>query len=216
MLVLVLASVALAKKGQPIKDIFIKENKKETFKNILKYTKLDYEGLKGYAYMFFQAAGASIGSYIAGSLYDKNPDNRIEKFKEAVFTVNNVAIPTAIVKIIEYIMQNLKKTTNKTALQTISKNKILKNVAIFAGLISGIIISTSVSNTINLKIIDKENKKKKKIRPVDFLVHIDDIIPILISSKGSVFRKISLDRIMPLLYCISGSKVGKCNYYTHE
>lgn len=210
------ASVALARKGQPIKDVFVKGSCKETMKNIAKYTKIDYEGLKGYIYMLFQAAGASIGSLIAGSMADKHSENRVEKLKEAVFVVNNVAIPTAFAKTVEHVLLVAKNSTDKTILKTIANNKLLKNISVLIGLASGMATSISVSNTINTKIIEPDDKKKRTIKASDFLVHIDDIIPIMISSKESMLAGLPLDRALPLIYYILGSKVGERNYYTHE
>ena len=41
-------SIALARKKDPVKDIFVKNDVKKTIKNMLAFTKLDYEGFRGY------------------------------------------------------------------------------------------------------------------------------------------------------------------------
>lgn len=210
-----ITSVALTRKNQPIKDIFVKGDFKKTAKNLWDYTKLDYGGLKGYKYMLLQAAGASMGSLVAASIYDKNSENRIEKTKEAIFVINNVAIPTALAKTVEHIL-NLNKDSKNAVLRVLSGNKILKNIAVLMGLALGVAASISVTNTINTKIIEPDDKRKKTIKPTDFIAHIDDIIPVLISSKDSALAGLPLDRIMPAIYYILGSKVGKRNYYTFE
>ena len=210
------ASITLARKNEPIKDVFVKNNFKETFNNFRKYTKLDYEGLRGYVYMLLQAVGASAGSLIAGSMCDKHSENRVEKLKEAVFVINNVAIPTAFAKTIEHILCVAKNSNEKTILKTIANNKILKNISVILGLAVGMATSMSVSNTINTKMIEPNDKRKKTIKPTDFLIHVDDIIPILISSKDSMLAGLPLDRALPLIYYILGAKVGERNYYTYE
>ncbi len=211
-----IASVAISRKNQPLKDVFVKGKTKETLKNIAKYTKVDYEGLKGYLYMLLQAGGATIGSFLAGSLADKHSENRIEKLKEAIFVVNNVAIPAAVAKTVEHLLNICKKTDEKSVFKTIANNKILKNAATLVGLAVGMMASISVTNTINTKIVDPKDPKKKTIKPKDFLVHLDDVIPILISSKDSMLAGLPLDRALPLIYYIIGSKVGDKNYYTYE
>ena len=204
------ASVALARKNQPIKDIFIKNNARQSFKNLLNYTKLDYEGLRGYIYMLLQASGAAIGSLVGGSLFDNHKENREEKVKEAIFVINNVAIPTAFAKTVEHILLVSKNSSERTILKKIANNKILKNIAVLLGLAGGMAASISVTNTINSKIVDPEDPSKKTIKPKDFLVHVDDIIPILISSKDSMLAGLPLDRALPLIYYILGTEVGEC------
>ena len=210
------ASVALARKNRPLKDIFVKNNIKQSFKNILNYTKLDYEGLKGYVYMLLQASGAAIGSLIGGSLFDNKKENREEKVKEAIFVINNVAIPTAFAKTIEHILLVSKNSNKKTIFKGIANNKILKNIAVLSGLIGGMATSISVTNTINSKIVDPKDPSKKTIKPKDFLVHIDDIIPILISSKDSMLAGMPLDRALPLIYYILGTEVGESAQDKHS
>ena len=209
-------SIALARKNEPVKDIFIKNDIKKTAKNLLKYTKLDYEGFKGYIYMILQAAGASFGSLIAGSWQDKNKESRIEKIKEAVFVMNNVAIPTACAKTVEYLLSKDSIINKSELLKKISNNKLLKNIAVVSGLMVGLLGSLNISNYINTKIIEPDDKRKKTINPTDFLVHVDDIVPILASSKDSILHGLPLDRFMPLIYFILGSEVGEKNYYTYE
>lgn len=209
-------SIALARKKEPVKDIFIKNDIKKTAKNLLKFTKLDYEGFMGYIYMILQAAGASFGSLIAGSWQDKHKESRIEKVKEAVFVMNNVAIPTACAKAVEHMLSKNSITNKSELLKNISKNKLLKNIAVVSGLMVGLLGSLNISNYINTKIIEPDDKRKKTINPTDFLVHVDDIVPILASSKDSIFKGLPLDRCMPLIYFLLGSEIGEKNYYTYE
>ncbi len=209
-------SIALARKKEPIKDVFVKNNIKKTAKNLLKFTKLDYDGFMGYIYMVLQAAGASFGSLIAGSWQDKHKESRIEKIKEAVFVMNNVAIPTACAKTVEYLLSKNSITDKSELLKKISNNKLLKNAAVISGLMVGLLGSLNISNFINTKTIEPDDKRKKTINPTDFLVHVDDIVPILASSKDSIFRGLPLDRCMPLIYFLLGSEVGEKNYYTYE
>ncbi len=209
-------SIALARKNEPIKDVFVKNDIKKTANNILKYTKLDYEGFRGYIYMILQASGASFGSLLAGSWQDKHKESRIEKIKEAIFVMNNVAIPTACAKSVEYLLSKKSLINKSELLKKISNNKLMKNIAIISGLMVGLLGSLNISNFINTKIIEPDDKRKKTINPTDFLVHVDDIIPILASSKDSIFKGLPLDRCMPLIYFILGSEVGEKNYYTYE
>lgn len=209
-------SIALARKKDPVKDIFVKNDVKKTIKNMLAFTKLDYEGFRGYIYMILQATGASFGSLIAGSWRDKNKENRLEKTKEAVFVINNVAIPTAAAKIIEHLLSKENITNKSNLLKKIANNKLLKNIAVLLGLAAGLVGSLNVSNYINTKIIEPDDTRKKTIKPTDLLVHVDDIVPILASSKNSIFNGLALDRLMPVIYFLLGSEVGEKNHYSKE
>ena len=209
-------SIALGKKNEPVKDVFIKGDIKQSAKNILKYTKLDYEGLRGYAYMLLQTLGACLGSFIGGFSEDQEHESTIEKIKEAIYVFNNVAIPAGFAKIAEQILNSDSKGIKKVIPEILRKNKALKQLTIFAAMFGGFLVGTSVTNTINTKMIDPDDKKKRAIKPTDLLVHADDVIPILVSSKDSIFAKLPLDRFLPLIYVVLGSKVGEKNYYTED
>ncbi len=229
-----IASIALSKKAMPLKDVFIKNDFKATAKNIFDYTKVDYEGFRGFLAMTMQAAGAAFGSLFAASTV--KADNKEEgdkdkkaRLKEAIFMTNNVLIPTAFVKTIEHLheknidsieaakkIKELRKSTGRGAMgvepgkiRMFMTNKYLKTAGIALGLIAGMITSLSVTNTINNKYIEKEDGVDKKMRPLDFIYHVDDIIPILISSKNPICEKLPIDRVLPLIYGFMGSKVGK-------
>lgn len=227
------ASIALSKKAMPIKDIFVKNDLKASAKNIYDFAKVDYEGFKGFLSMTAQAAGAAFGSLL-GALSVKAPDSEQAKkdnkakLKEAIFMTNNVIIPTACVKTIEYLydknintietgkkLKDFRKSKgistkglDASKLQIFMTNKYLKTLGIALGLIGGMMTSLSVTNTINNKYIEKEDSKDKKMRPLDFIYHVDDIIPIIISSKNPICDKLPIDRILPLIYGYMGSKVG--------
>ncbi len=211
-----LLSLSFFRKNQPIKDIYVKNDLQKTFTNLKKYTKLDYEGKKGYIYMLFQALGAVIGGSAFACTVDKDKENRIEKIKEGIFTLSNVIIPTGFAKIVEHYTKEDSIHTRQGILKTISNNKILKNLSLLLALAVGMKTSLSVVNTINIKIIEPDDKKEKKLNPKDFITHIDDIIPILISSKNNPLSKLPLDRFLPLIYIALGKKTGSKHIYSEE
>ncbi len=214
-----IASIALSKKAMPIKDVFVKGDFQKSAKNLYNYTRVDYEGFKGFLSMVFQASGAAFGSLI-GALSVKNNDkstdendlNKKAKIKEAIFMTNNVLIPTALVKGGEFGLEKLAQSAKSTNIQNFASNKITKSLAVILGLVGGMITSMSVTNTINNKFIEKEKSTDKKMKPLDFIYHVDDIIPILVSSKNPICQKLPIDRLLPVIYGFMGSKVGKSNH----
>lgn len=208
-------ALAINKKGA-VQDIFVKGSIKKTLKNIYDFTDIDYEGLKGYFAMVSQSSGAVIGSILASKTVDSDKRNQKEKIKQGIFTANNVIIPAATAKITEWGIEKISKNSSLSVFKTINNSKLLKSVVILAGLIAGLGVSLSVSNTINSNIIDKEHKTQKNIRPKDLLVHIDDVIPVLASFKEGIFSKLPLGRILPFIYCFIGAESGAKNYYDKE
>lgn len=218
-------SIALSKKTMPVKDVFIKNDFSKSLKNLYNYTKIDYEGFKGFVSMVAQAGGAALGSLIGGlSVYNNKTSKAIEpdistkdkikadkkaKIKEALFMTNNVLIPTALVKGGECGLETIGKNAKSANIQKLSGSKIVKGLTTVLALAGGMAASLSVTNTINNKFIEKENADNKKMRPLDFIYHIDDIIPVLISSKNPICAKLPIDRALPLIYGFMGSKVGQ-------
>lgn len=209
-------ALAINKKGTVPKDIFVKNDLKKTFKNIYNFTDIDYEGLKGYFAMVSQSAGAVIGSIIVAKSTDKDKRNEKEKIKQGIFTVNNVVIPAALAKLTEYGIEKLSNQKSLSVFKTINNNKFLKSMTILVGLVAGLGISLSVSNTINSNFVDKEHQTKKTIKPKDLLVHIDDIIPVLASFKDGIFSKLPLGRLLPFIYCFIGAESGEKTYYNKD
>ncbi len=211
-----LTTTTLVKKNKPIKSIFVKNDFKKTFDNLKKYTKIDYEGKSGFISMVLQALGGVIGSIAFANTVDKDAENRIEKIKEGIFTISNVIIPTGFAKVVEHFTKEDSKYSQEGILKTISNNKILKNLSLVGALALGMKTSLSVVNTINTKIIEPDDKKEKKLNPKDLIAHIDDIIPILISSKNNPLAKLPLDRFLPLIYILLGKKAGSKHIYSEE
>lgn len=201
-------------KNNSFKDCFIKNNTAKTFKNLWDYTKLDYEGLKGYFYMTSQMAGAALGSLGAGFMIDKDKENRKEKIKEAIFAIDNVVIPTAFAKTCEFLIE--KGADKNNLINGLNNNKLLKSLTVITALACGLYTSLKTSNAINNNIVDKENKNDKKIKPKDLLVHVDDIIPVLAALKGSIFARLQLDRLMPFIYLFTGAEVGEKDKYSKD
>ena len=166
--------------------------------------------------MVSQSAGAVIGSIMAAKSTDKDKRNEKEKIKQGIFTVNNVVIPAALAKLTEYGIEKLSNQKSLSVFKTINNNKFLKSMTILLGLIAGLGISLSVSNTINSNFVDKEHQTQKTIKPKDLLVHIDDIIPVLASFKDGIFSKLPLGRILPFIYCFIGAESGEKTYYNKD
>lgn len=222
-----IASIALTKKSMPLKDVFVKKDFTGSMKNLYNYTKIDYEGFRGFVSIVSQAFGAAGGSLIGGlSVYKnlQNIDNETKdkikadkkaKVKEALYMTNNVLIPTAFVKSGEWALETIKNNANSAKLQKVASSKILKGALTALALVGGMMTSLSVTNTINNKYIEKRDAHKKKMRPLDFIYHVDDIIPILISSKNPICAKLPIDRALPFIYGYMGSKVGQGSKEDH-
>ncbi len=175
------------------KDVFQKLGAKDKTKAFFNSFNIEYN-LKE---MLMVGGSSILGGLFGGFIFDKK-GNKKEKTQEAVSKMFNILIPTTIVS----------GLTKLTEVKNI-KSPIAKVGAIVIGVGLGMPISNFISNKINSKIVDKDNFEEKKLKPKDYLVHIDDIAGALILSKVPFIDKLHLDKLLAGIYVFNGFEVGK-------
>ena len=149
--------------------------------------------------MLSVSAGSILGGLTGGFLFDKNKDkeNNKSKIKEAVFQLLNVSIPIIIGE--QAVKFTKKKKLNGALPQ-------LASAVIAVG--AGMPIAAKISNTINNKVIDKENPDNRKLKIKDCFVHIDDFIGVFVLSGIPLAKKLQVEKILPFLYGMCGYEAG--------
>lgn len=170
-------------------------------KTVLKSFDIDY-GLKE---ILLTSCGSILGGLfggLLGGLFDRTilgkNENKKPKIKESIFQFCTIAIPTAIVAFLLNLSDKCKNL----------RGIFSKIASLLIGIGAGMPLSVMLFNKINNNYIDKNKQQKRKLRPKDYFVHIDDIIGALILAKIPLANKLHTDRILPLLYGTCGYEVG--------
>ncbi|MCD8025108.1 MAG: hypothetical protein LUE64_06190 [Candidatus Gastranaerophilales bacterium] len=179
-------------RGQNLKDSFQKSGAKEKIKAIGGILEID-----NFTSILASNAGAVTAGVAAGVLTDKNPGNRQAKYKEGIFEFLNSIIPTCIAAAGETASRKNPKLQTAPA-----------RAALIAGSVAGgMFIANKTSNKINEECFD--DKAKRKFKPADCLVHLDDILGLFVIAKVPFVQKLNADKILPLLYARAGFEAGE-------
>ena len=170
---------------------------KDKFTKIWKSFDIDY-GVKD---MLLVGSGSALGGLLGGFAFDKKGDRK-KKITEGVFKVSNITIPTLMTASMLKIFEKLK-----------FKNKVTELVSVAFGVGFGMLTSSFVTNKINKK-IDK-NFEEKKLKPKDFLVHIDDIVGALFITKAPFVNTLHMDKLLTAIYAWGGYETGRAEDKKH-
>lgn len=140
------------------------------------------------------------GGLLGGLIEAKNPEDKKAKVKESVFDIMSVAIPSTLATSVLAIAQ--KKNI---------KSPLVQVAATLCGVGLGMPLAQKFVNTLDRQ-INKSNPNAKtnerKLRPQDYLVHIDDIIAIATISKVPFAKFLHADRLLPFIYAWCGCEAG--------
>ena len=91
------------------------------------------------------------------------------------------------------------------------KNIIPKIIAPIAGIGLGMPLAQKASGVVD-KFLHKDDPnakvKERKLKPQDYIVHVDDLLALMIISKVPFASKIHADKILPLIYAWCGFESG--------
>lgn len=156
--------------------------------------------MEKYTDLLASTTGGIVGGIIGGLIGDKNPENKKEKYKEGLFEFLNCMIPTTLVALGEAYSAKTGKLKSAPA----------KAGVIIGSVGGGMFIANRLSNKINEKTFDKDEKVKeaRKFKISDCFVHMDDILGLLVLAKIPFAKVIHADKILPLLYAKAGYEVA--------
>ncbi|MDO5437016.1 MAG: hypothetical protein Q4F80_02340 [bacterium] len=186
-----------AKRGKAaeIRDVFEKEGSKLKDK-VLASTKIfEVEDIKQIGVSVTGSIGAGL---LAGTIGEKNKDNKKAKYKEGLYGFLNCMIPMGIITGAEALV-------SKKGIKT----GILGKAGIVAGGIAGgMLLSNKIANGINKAVFKEEDDKfeKREMKPSDCLVHLDDVLGVMVISKVPFAKQAG--KVLPLIYSHVGYETG--------
>lgn len=176
-------AISKATKGKLTFDIFENDSLKKDLATVLTVS-----------------TSAILGGLLGGLTDAKTPEDKKAKVKESLFDITTVAIPTTIATSILGIAKKMKV-----------KNIAPKIIAPLAGIGLGMPLAQKASGVID-KFLNRDNPnfeaKERKLKPQDYIVHIDDLLALLIISKVPFANKIHADKLLPLIYAWCGFESG--------
>lgn len=183
------------KQGKIPKINNIKDFGKNIFKNIGKTLNIHYD-LKQ---IISVGAGGVIGG-LAGGLLDRKEKHKLEKLEEGAFQMMNVTFPALLVA-------GSMKMCDKFKFLNNAPSRILASVA---SILIGANGAVALSNKTDRLFFDKFNHDPdRKLKPKDFVIHLDDFIGTLILAKFPLADKLHMNKILPFVYAWSGYHVGE-------
>lgn len=175
------------KQGKPLKL--------NSLKNIGNVLNIDYK-LKE---IIIVGAGGVIGG-LAGGLLDKKEKHKLEKIEEGAFQMMNVTFPALLVSGSMKLCEKVKFLNNAPS----------KIIASIASILIGANAAVALSNKTDNIFFDKYNHDPdRKLKPKDFVIHVDDFIGTLILAKFPLADKLHMNKILPFVYAWSGYHVGE-------
>ena len=157
-----------------------------------KIPKTKYKTINDVTEILLMAGGANIGGVLAGSIgADKKQQSK--KWKEAGFQVMNISIPMLIVSCALEICKNIKLLNNIPS----------KIIASFAGMTTGAILATKITNATR-----EEGEPYRKYTIKDSIANFDDIIATIKIGFEKILDYIPVDKILPFIYIYSGARAG--------
>lgn len=181
--------------GTLIKDVFQNSNSKLKDKLIASTSLFEVEDIKQIG---TSVTGSILAGFGAGCLVDKSPENKKAKAKEGIYGFLNCMIPMGIITGTEALLE---KNNIKTGI-------IGKAGMVAAGIAGGMLLTNKVGNGINKALFKEDNDKfeKRKIKPTDCLVHLDDILGVMVISKVPFANQ--LGKALPFIYAHTGVETG--------
>lgn len=156
--------------------------------------------IENYKQILATTTGGVAGGFLEGLKYSKTKEEKEAKCKEGIFEFLNNMTPTTLVAMgVEY-----SKKTGKM------KSVPAKAALILGSVVGGMFIANKASNKINQKIFDKNKpeKEKREFKPVDCLVHVDDLLNLAVLIKIPLANKLQVDKLLPFIYARSGYEVA--------
>ncbi len=145
--------------------------------------------------MLCMAAAGDTGGIMFSSIGEKK-ENIKKKWKEGVFQMVLTSAPMLLVN---------------NAIKLCEKNKKLNNnFAKIVGSVIGVKIGSSAAIALFNKLRnEKENQKpERKLKPIDMIANLDDIVAILVLAKIPFADKIHIERALPFIYSFCGFRSG--------
>ena len=146
------------------------------------------------------STSAILGGLLGGLVEAKTPEDKKAKVKETLFDITTVAIPALIATGVLGVAKKMN-----------IKSIVPKIIAPIAGIGLGMPLAQKASGVID-KFLHKDDPnakvKERKLKPQDYIVHIDDLLALMIISKVPFAGKIHADKILPLIYAWCGFESG--------
>lgn len=147
--------------------------------------------------MLSMAAAANVGSILLSSVGDEKEDIK-KKWKEGTFQMILTSAPMLLVD-----------TTIKLCERAKSKlinNNVTKLGVSALGVYTGSQIALAVSN----KLRDSKDAKKpeRKLKLVDMVASLDDLVAMMVLAKIPFADKIQIDKLLPFIYTFCGYRSG--------
>lgn len=161
------------------------------------------------------ATSAIAGGLLAGLALD-DKKYRQAKIKEGIHqAIANVTFPILLIGAANRLYEKIKPAIKLPQLKPSKGLKKFVNNAIkvaphlaitIAGLVGGVCLGTKVSNKINAA--DDQKFKPRKVKPIDFIYHPDDIATaFVLSDKDGMIQKVA-GKIIPLIFTLCGYETG--------
>lgn len=191
----VLPILALSKaQGHKLnKDVFEKLPVKEKGKEILKSLSVDY----GFKEMMLVGLSSIAGGVSGGIIFDKETKPK-EKVKEGIHKAVALSVPAVLVSLSNYALKNLPKT----------KFHLSEIASVVIGVGFGMPIANKISNAINKNVFKEKKYEERKIKPSDYLMHVDDIVGAMVLAKVPFVNALQLDKVLGLIYAHEGFEAG--------
>ena len=155
-----------------------------------------------------------LGALAGGCLADK-PKNYKPKLREANLQfIGNTVTPLAFMYLLNkgldklnLKMPNLKSNSKLAKATNICLNILPNLTTSCVGLWTGINVGNKISEKVNDKIFGKP-EKKRKVKVIDYCIHIDDPVTVLtVADKSGNISKFT-SKIMPFTFILSGYQIG--------
>lgn len=146
--------------------------------------------------MLFMAATANAGGILLNSIGKDKADNA-KKWKEAAFQMVLTSAPMLLVDGAIKICERTKKLNNNFA------KLVSSAIGVIVGSKSALIISNKLRNK-----KEEINKPKRKLKMIDMVANLDDIVAMLVLAKIPFADKIHIERALPVIYSFCGYRSG--------
>ena len=143
--------------------------------------------------MLLMAGGANVGGVLGGSI-GADKKQKEKKWREAGFQIMNISIPMLMVSGALEACKKIKPLNNNPS----------KIVASIAGMISGAMIATAITNATR-----EEGEPYRKYTPKDAIANFDDIIATIKIGFENILKYVPVDKILPFIYIYSGIRAGQ-------
>ena len=195
-----LASVLIIKKYQPVNKTVFKNTATGILKNIIsvKNSIVKFLDIKiGLKEMFLLGFG-SIAGGLSGGIASEEKPNIKNKVKESIYQFCNMAVPASIAIGLTKLITKHKKLNNNYG----------HTAASVIGIGGGMAVASWLCNKFNNNFIDKGSNDKRHMKLKDCIMNTDDLVMASVVSKPALASKLSLNKIMPILFLTCGYEAG--------